>query len=259
MHLPVISHPADPDASIDRAEAIGVVGSASDRVSKERSPTELLAWALNRFLDRRLVITTGFGMEGCVMIDMLWNLGSRLPIHYLDTHFLFTETHTLKARLEARYEGLTFINAGTTLTPDEQARTHGPELWKTNPDACCNLRKVIPMRALLSGADAWITAIRRSQSQTRAAIRPVEWDSQFELVKINPLAAWSREEVWDYAVANGVPYNELHEQGYSSIGCTHCTRSVPGAKVTDYSRAGRWAGTGKTECGLHMDTTGSGI
>jgi len=222
------------------------------------TPQSLVSWAVSRF-GSRLVVTTGFGMEGCVLIDMLWRLGLPLTVHYLDTHFFFPETHALRLRLEARYPGIAIVNAGTDLTPEEQAAAIGPELWKTAPDRCCNIRKVEPMQRLLAGAQAWMTGLRRSQSDTRADTAFVEQDTRFGVFKINPLAGWSRENVWDYAVANGVPYNELHEQGYPTIGCTHCTRPVPGSTVIDYSRAGRWAGIDKTECGLHWNSPGAGI
>ncbi len=208
-----------------------------------------------------MIVTTGFGMEGCVLIDMLWEQsdGRDLVVHYLDTHFLFPETHALRRRLELRYPGLVFVNAGVSLTPEQQEQQHGPRLWERNPDLCCAIRKVEPMRNLLSGAEAWMTAVRRSQSAARSNIQTVGWDAQFGVIKINPLASWSREQVWEHAIARGVPYNELHEKGYPSIGCTHCTRIVPGAKVAAYSREGRWAGTTKTECGLHFKSAGEGI
>lgn len=220
------------------------------------SPQALIAWALERFSARELVITTGFGMEGCAMIDMI----DRCPaaadgftVSYLDTHFLFAETHDLRERLQRRYPRLDLVNRGTSLTPAAQKAAHGPELWRTNPDLCCQLRKVEPMRELLRGADAWMTAVRREQSDTRAATEHVSWDAQFELVKISPLAAWRRDEVWQYVREHDVPYNALHDQGYPSIGCTHCTSPVLGSRPADYSRAGRWEGREKTECGLHVN------
>lgn len=254
MHLP-----AFPTPSNTTGEPADGVGAPADP-GVTTPPKEIVAWALSRF-HARLIVTTGFGMEGCAMIDMIWRLGGaeRVVVHYLDTHFLFAETHALRARLEARYPGLRFVNAGTPMTAAQQESEHGPRLWETNPDRCCTLRKVEPMRRLLAGADAWMTGVRRSQSAARALANPVEWDPRFGVIKINPLAAWSREQVWDYAVEHGVPYNELHERGYPSIGCTHCTRPVPGAAVTDYSRSGRWAGTSKTECGLHWNNAGGGI
>jgi phosphoadenylyl-sulfate reductase (thioredoxin) len=205
-------------------------GMASDTpgaepVGEESAPEEIVAWTLRRFAGHELVVTTSFGMEG----------------------------YALRDRLAARYPHLSFENRGTTLTPEAQAEQFGPELWRHDPDLCCVLRKVEPMRRALQGVDVWLTGLTRSQSAERAALRVVEWDWKYQLVKVNPLAAWDRARVWEYVRAHDVPYNELHERGYPTLGCTHCTVPVPGAGPRDYSRTGRWAGTSKTECGLHRD------
>jgi phosphoadenosine phosphosulfate reductase len=135
------------------------------------------------------------------------------------------------------------------LSPEEQERTHGSALWNRDPDLCCSLRKVEPLRRKLGELDAWITSIRRDQTSVRSGARRVEWDSKFNLVKINPIADWTSKQVWRYIHDHDVPYNELHNQDYPSIGCTHCTRAVrPG----EDPRAGRWPGFAKTECGLHV-------
>jgi phosphoadenosine phosphosulfate reductase len=218
-----------------------------------RTPQEVISWAFARFSHRRLVVTTAFGMEGCALIDMIASFGIATEITYLDTHFLFPETLELRDRLARRYPRLAFVNRGTTMTPDQQALLHGDGLWLSDPDRCCGIRKIEPMRAVLSGADAWMTAIRRDQSETRAHIETIVWDTSFELVKISPLIAWSRADVYEYVLSHGVPISPLHERGYPTFGCTHCTRPVNGAGPADYSREGRWAGLGKTECGLHVD------
>jgi phosphoadenosine phosphosulfate reductase len=223
-------------------------------IGEDSSPDEIVAWALDRFAGRELVVTTSFGMEGCALIDMVARQGRTVPVIYLDTMFLFPETLALRDRLIARYPHLRFENRGTTLTPEQQAAVHGPELWRRNPDACCRLRKVEPMRQALQGVDVWVTGLMRSQSSTRATIKVVEWDWRFQLLKVNPLAGWDREQVWKYIQHHAVPYNELHERGYPTIGCTHCTLPVAGSKPGVYSREGRWADTEKTECGLHEDT-----
>jgi phosphoadenosine phosphosulfate reductase len=221
---------------------------------REDSPTpELIAWSLERFSHLNMVMTTSFGMEGCALIDMYARHGRPLTVVYLDTMFFFPETYELCARMAGRYPHLTFENRGTVLTPDQQAERYGPELWKTNPDLCCRLRKVEPMWEAMAGVDVWITGLRRSQSVARAKLRVIEWDWKFQVLKINPLAHWERPQVWEYIQANNVPYNALHERGYPSVGCTHCTSPVPGASVTDYTRVGRWNGASKTECGLHGD------
>jgi phosphoadenosine phosphosulfate reductase len=135
------------------------------------------------------------------------------------------------------------------LTPGAQEEVYGPTLWSINPDQCCALRKVEPLKEKLAGLRAWITAIRRDQTAARASARKVEWDQKFQLVKINPIADWTTKDVWNYLHEHDVPYNPLHDQNFTSIGCTHCTRAIrPG----EDPRAGRWAGFQKTECGLHI-------
>ena len=229
---------------------------APTRRIADADPPDITAWAIERFGLHRLVITTGFGMEGCALIDMVARTGQSLRVTYLDTHFLFPETLRLRDRLVRRYPTLTFVNAGTGITPVQQEATHGPRLWERDPDACCSIRKVDPMARVMAEHDVWITAIRRGQSEVRASIRVVEWDWHFDVLKISPMATWSRADVWNYVRERGVPYNELHDRGYPSIGCTHCTVGIPGALPTTYSRAGRWAGLEKTECGLHVAPAG---
>lgn len=218
------------------------------------SPTEeLIAWTLGRFAHQNMVMTTSFGMEGCALIDMYAAHGKPVTVIYLDTMFFFEETYDVRDRLVERYPHLKFVNRGTTLTPEEQAAKFGQEMWKSNPNLCCKLRKVEPMAEALAGVDVWITALRRSQSAERATLRVIEWDWKFQVLKINPLAKWQRPQIWEYIQSHHVPYNPLHERGYPTIGCTHCTSPVPGASVTDYTRVGRWNGRTKTECGLHGD------
>jgi phosphoadenosine phosphosulfate reductase len=172
---------------------------------------------------------------------------------YLDTGFFFPQTYALRDRLVERYGHLSFVDRGTALTADEQEVAHGPALWQRDPDLCCKLRKVDPMHEAMTDVDVWVTGLRRSQSPARANLRVVEWDWKHQLLKLSPLAHWGRRQVWEYVTAHQVPYNELHEKGYPTIGCTHCTQPVPGSKIGEYSRTGRWAGNGKTECGLHGD------
>jgi len=223
-------------------------------IAEDSPPQDIVAWALERSAGRRLALTTAFGLEGCALIDMVARHGRDVRVIWLDTMFLFPETYRLRDRLAARYPHLRFENHGTTLSPEEQAARHGPELWRRDPDACCRIRKVEPMREVLADVDIWMTALTRSQSTTRAGTRVVEYDEQYRVLKVNPLVAWDRPRVWEYVRAQGVPYNELHERGYPTLGCTHCTAPVAGASVTTYTRAGRWAGTEKTECGLHPVT-----
>ncbi len=227
--------------------------SALAPLGESSSPQALVAWSLEKFSDRRMIITTAFGMEGCALIDMYARHQRPLTVVYLDTRFFFEETYDLKDRLAERYPHMEFVNRGTQVSPDEQGLLYGDALWEQDPDLCCKIRKVDPMRPVMAEADVWITGIRRSQSNTRRQVRVLEWDWKYQVLKFSPLAQWGREEVWAYVQANDVPYNPLHEQGYPSIGCTHCTQAVAGATVTDYTRNGRWNGKQKTECGLHGD------
>ena len=221
-------------------------------VDETSSPEEIVAWALRRFADRELVLSTSFGMEGCALIDMVARHHLPVRVIWLDTMFLFEETYALRDRIVARYPHLRFENRGTTLTPEAQAERYGPELWRRDPHRCCALRKVEPMKAALAGVDVWLTGIMRSQSPQRSALRVVEWDWGFGLLKVSPLAAWDRARVWDYVRAHDVPYNELHDRGYPTLGCTHCTLPVSGNVTGEYTREGRWQGRSKVECGLHQ-------
>lgn len=218
----------------------------------EDTPTDrFIAWTLERFADQRMIMTTSFGMEGCALIDMYAAHGVPLTVIYLDTMFFFPETYELRDQMAERYPHLEFVNRGTTLTPEEQKAKYGDELWKRNPDLCCQLRKVDPMYEVMADADAWITGLRRSQSVSRANLRMIEWEWRYQVLKISPLAKWERPEIWEYIQEHAVPYNKLHERDYPTVGCTHCTVPVPGSKLGEYSRAGRWSESEKTECGLH--------
>ncbi|HXH39106.1 MAG TPA: phosphoadenylyl-sulfate reductase [Thermoanaerobaculia bacterium] len=208
---------------------------------------EVIAWGISEF-GGELAIASSFGAEDVVLIDIAANVTPDLRIFTLDTDFLFPETYSLIERIEQRY-GITVERARAEHTPEEQARELGEALWTRQPDVCCNLRKVEPLTRKLAGLRAWITGIRRDQSPARANARKIEWDERFGLVKLNPLADWNWDELWRHIKAHGVDYNPLHDANYPSIGCTHCTRCVlPG----EDPRAGRWSGTAKTECGLHV-------
>jgi phosphoadenosine phosphosulfate reductase len=207
---------------------------------------QVLSWAFATYGDD-VAIATGMGVEGMVLVDIASRINPDMKVFTGDTEFLFPETYDLIDRVEERY-GIKIERIFSQLTPEEQEREFGPRLWARDPDKCCSLRKVEPLRRKLSTLDAWITAIRRSQTPQRAGAKKVDWDPKFNLVKINPLADWSSKMVWNYALKHDVPYNTLHDQNYPSIGCMHCTRAVqPG----DDPRSGRWSGFGKTECGLH--------
>ncbi|NVB85667.1 MAG: phosphoadenylyl-sulfate reductase [Kofleriaceae bacterium] len=226
------------DAAID-------IGAAS-RDLEGAPPVEILRWA-SRYIPR-LAFATGFGAEGCVVIDLVAREKLPIDIFTLDTGVLFPETYELWHRLEARY-GITIRGVVPDQTIEEQALAHGAKLWERDPDQCCALRKVLPLERQLAGFDGWITAIRRDQTPDRANAAIVERDRKFDLLKVNPLVAWTHDDVWGHLYAHDVPYNVLHERGYPSIGCQPCTSPVvPGENL----RAGRWRGAGKTECGLHV-------
>jgi phosphoadenosine phosphosulfate reductase len=219
----------------------------------ERPPQEILAFAAERFAPR-LGFATGFGAEGCVLVDMAARAGLAVDLFTLDTGYLFPETYALWNRLEERY-GVTirgvrpWFEAELASPPGD-----GPAPWEVDPDACCDARKVRPLRDELSRLDAWITAIRRDQTPERASAGAIEWDAKFGLVKVNPLVRWSHDDVWAYVRAHDVPVNPLHAKGYPSIGCAPCTTPVA---IGEDPRSGRWRGRGKRECGLHLPVNGA--
>jgi phosphoadenosine phosphosulfate reductase len=211
------------------------------------TPERVLDWAFETF-GSAVAISSAFGAEGMVLIDIASRVRQNFRLFTLDTEFLFPETYNLMDQVEQRY-GITIEKVYPLNSPEEQERAHGAALWLRNPDQCCNMRKVEPLRRKLGELQAWITSIRRDQTAARASAGKIEWDEKFGLVKINPIADWNSKQVWEYIRKHDTPYNALHDRGYPSIGCTHCTRAVrPG----EDPRAGRWAGSAKTECGLHI-------
>lgn len=211
------------------------------------SSREILRWTFDTFGDG-VCIGTAFGQSGMALIDMALEIKPDVDIFYIDTGLFFPETYDLIARAEAHY-GRSFRRVTPALTLDEQAQAHGPALWKTNSDRCCAVRKVVPLREALQGRSAWLTALRRDQSETRRNAPVVSWNERRQVVKVAPLVNMTERDVWKHVVERAVPYNELHDKGYPSIGCAPCTSAVrPGDDI----RAGRWAGSAKTECGLHL-------
>ncbi|HXG92421.1 MAG TPA: phosphoadenylyl-sulfate reductase [Blastocatellia bacterium] len=213
------------------------------------SPQQVIRRAFDEFADK-IAIATGFGAEGVALIDMAVKINPRANIFFLDTRFLFPETYELRRRIEERY-GVEIRAFQTSLTPEMQEQMYGPSLWSRDPDLCCRIRKLEPLKDALKGLSAWMTGIRRDQTAQRADAQVIEWDYRWQLVKVNPLARWTKRNVWEYIARNRVPYNPLHDEGYPSIGCTHCTRAV---REGEDDRAGRWPGHAKKECGLHVAT-----
>lgn len=211
---------------------------------------EILTWTWKRF-GKQAAIGTSYQGSGLVIIHHARKLGLDFPVFTIDTGLLFPETAALKTRLE-EFFGIPIEGLQPAQTVAEQFADYGGNLWETNPDTCCTLRKVLPLQQKLSHLDVWITGLRRNQSDTRSKtgiLELYEFDKLREkhLLKLNPMANWSREAVWDYIRANKIPYNPLHDQGYRSIGCWPCTKLTGG----ETERAGRWEGFDKTECGIH--------
>jgi phosphoadenosine phosphosulfate reductase len=202
---------------------------------------ELLAHAVERF-HPRLAVACSFQKESSVVLDLILRVAPDARVFTLDTHVLFPETYETWRRVEERYGIEVEVHQGPGL--GRQAALHGDRLWERDPDACCDLRKVRPLARALADVDAWVTGLRREQSPSRAGTPKLGWDAKHERWKVCPLADWTEADVWRYIADHDLPYNPLHDQGYPTIGCTHCTRPGTG-------REGRWAGTGKTECGLH--------
>ncbi|QDH20704.1 phosphoadenylyl-sulfate reductase [Saccharibacillus brassicae] len=212
---------------------------------EQLSAEEVIRFAAQQY--DSLTFACSFGAEDVVIVDMLQHISPSTDVFYLDTDFHFKETYETRDRMIERY-GLDFVRVSPLLTPAEQDVQHAPQLWTSDPNLCCNIRKVEPLTRNLSRYDAWITGIRRDQAPTRANSKKVEYDYKFGLMKFNPLADWTSEDVWAYIRDNDVIYNPLHDRNFPSIGCEQCTRQVmPG----EDPRAGRWAGNDKTECGLH--------
>ena len=221
------------------------------------SPQEILRWAVRQF-HPRLALATAFGAEGCCLIRMLAEIEPGVATFNLETGYQFPETLELRERIKERY-GIEVELVPPELTVADYEAKHGGPLYQRRPDQCCHDRKVVPLRRALAGYRAWVSAIRRDQTADRALAEVVQWDAQFGLVKVNPLLRWSRRDVWKFLLAHDVPYNPLHDRGYASIGCWPCTRAVADGED---ERAGRWSGTAKKECGLHVlpdQEQGSGI
>lgn len=212
---------------------------------------ELLCWCWNYFGDKA-AIGTSFQGSGLVIIDHAVRNGCNFPIFTIDTGLLFPETLELKKKLEDFWD-VKIQGVHPEQTIEEQKKTMGPELWKTNPDSCCQMRKVLPLQSRLSSLDVWITGLRRGQSDQRKStnvLEMYEFDKLREsyIFKLNPMVNWSREKVWSYIKDHNIPYNTLHDKGYRSIGCWPCTKAISDGQD---ERAGRWEGFNKTECGIH--------
>lgn len=208
---------------------------------------KLIRWAYVEF-GQKLCLTCSWQKQSSVLVHMVSELGLPLDVVELDTQLFFKESYDTREALVERY-GLNLIRP-EVITVAEQHKREGPNLWETNPDRCCHIRKVEPLIQALEPYDAWISGIRREQSPSRAGTPKVEWSERYGVFKIHPLADWDEKRVWAYIQVNEIPYNPLHDTGYRSIGCIPCTRPT---RPDEEERAGRWAGSDKLECGLHSE------
>ena len=226
--------------------------SLTDAELEALAAEDVVRWSHAEF-GERVCLSCSWQKQSSVLVHMLAELGLGIDVIELDTHLFFRETYETRERLVERY-GLTLIRPDV-LTVAEQHKRDGPNLWERDPDRCCHIRKVEPLIEALEPYDAWISGIRRDQSPSRANARKGERSERYGVWKIQPLADWSEDDVWRYIVANDIPYNPLHDVGYRSIGCMPCTRPT---RPDEEERAGRWAGSDKLECGLHVEAAAEG-
>jgi phosphoadenosine phosphosulfate reductase len=219
-------------APIDEQLTAGAEGLAAE---------DVVARMVERF-HPRLVLACSFQQEESVLLDLLMRVEPNARVFTLDTGVLFPETYETWKAMEQRY-GIE-IEASSGISLEQQAAAYGDALWAREPDRCCAIRKVTPLKETLADVDGWIVGVRRDQAPTRASTPKIGWDEKHAIWKAAPLADWTEKDIWRYIHEHELPYNPLHDRGYASIGCTHCT--VPAA-----DRSGRWAGSDKLECGLH--------
>lgn len=218
---------------------------ASEKL-ENATPIEILTWGLERYQDK-FTFATAFGPEGMTILYFLSKIDPSVRVFNLDTGYQFKETLELRDQVQRKY-GIDVQLFKPELSVEEYEAAHGGPVYRTDPNKCCFDRKISVLHRATEGMQAWASAIRRDQSPDRAKAPIVGWDAKFSLVKISPLANWTSNDVWRLIMDEQIPYNPLHDQGYTSIGCWPCTRSVG---LGEDERAGRWSGTQKTECGLH--------
>jgi phosphoadenosine phosphosulfate reductase len=237
-------------------ELLAELQTASQKL-ESATPEEIIAWGVEHYAPY-LTMATAFGPEGCVILSMLARIAPDTYVFNLETGYQFQETLDLRDRIAEKY-GIEVDLLTPELSVSEYEALHGGPLYRTNPNQCCFDRKIKTLQRASSVMHAWMSGIRRDQSSDRAQAAVVGWDKKFGLVKISPLANWTKTDVWKRITDEGIPYNPLHDQGFPSIGCWPCTRAVAAGETDE--RAGRWSGTKKTECGLHSvnEQDGSGI
>lgn len=209
-------------------------------------PPEIIRWATERFAGT-LTMATAFGPEGCAILYWLSHISPSTHVFNLETGYQFAETLAVRDRIQATY-GISVVLERPDVSVEQYERDNNGPLYRTNPNQCCADRKLAVIHRVLRGFNAWMSGIRRDQSADRSLAPIVGWDNKFGVVKISPLANWTKNQVWELITRENIPYNPLHDQGYTSIGCAPCTRSI---SFDEDERAGRWSGHTKTECGLH--------
>jgi phosphoadenosine phosphosulfate reductase len=214
---------------------------------EDASPQTIIRWAVRTF-GARFAITSS--MADAVLIDLVARAAPGTDVLFLDTGYHFDETMIMRDAVAATYRGrINLVTVAPEQTVEEQDAEHGRDLFAGNPDRCCFLRKVLPLDRALAGYDAWASGLRRDDSIARSRTQVVDWDRRNGKVKVNPLARWTQADVDAYVAEHGILTNPLLDDGFASIGCFPCTRRVGAAAE---ARSGRWAGTGKTECGIHL-------
>ena len=209
------------------------------------APESILTWTWRQF-QPHVILTCSFQHDGVVLAHMLRDIAPEVPVVFINTGFHFPETLAYRDEIESRF-GIKLIELQPIMPREQFAAEHGLDLYARNPDLCCHVNKVEPLKRFLPGVRAWINGRRRDQGDSRQAIRPIE-AFQGDLHKVNPLAAWTARDTFYYMDRHGIPTHPLFDMGYASIGCAPCTRPVVAGEG---ERDGRWAGTAKVECGLH--------
>lgn len=222
---------------------------------ESKTATDILRWAYDNFDHDRIKLSTSFGAEGIVLIDILVNMGIKPRIFTIDTGRLFQETYNVWAEVVEKY-GVEIVS----YSPDpgelrNLLKGGNPNLFYEsveNRKQCCYVRKVLPLQPALKDTDVWLSSLRRTQGNSRTDIQIVSGSGQYDLYKVHPMANWLEQNVWSYIRDNDVPYDKLYDQGYKTIGCAPCTRPV---RMGEPLRAGRWwwEETEEKECGIHIE------
>lgn len=216
---------------------------------RSKGALNVLQWAFQTYSDEDIVYASSFGAEAIVLLDLISYTYPQAQVVFLDTDLHFPETYAVIEKVAARYPQLRIEKVKPALSLEKQREQYGSALWRKDPNMCCQIRKVLPLQQILQTKTAWISGLRREQSPTRAATEFINRDEKFKNIKICPLIHWSWSDIWSYIKERDLPYNELHDRNYPSIGCFPCTSPV---SANEDLRAGRWSGSNKTECGLHI-------